>query len=116
MDIRQLSPQYFVTGQISASDLAELAENGFRTVINNRPDHEAPHQPLSDDIAAEAARLGLRYLYLPVVSGRLTERDVENFGRAVRDIEGPVLLFCRSGARSAALWQLSRLRADSAGL
>ena len=108
MEIRQLSEQYYVSGQLAPGDLAALAEHGFRTIVNNRPDDESPGQPASKELAAEAARLGIRYLYLPVVSGGITDENVADFARASRGLEGPVLLFCRSGARSTALWRLGQ--------
>jgi uncharacterized protein (TIGR01244 family) len=44
----------------------------------------------------------------PVVSGGIGERDVRRFAELIGILPGPVLGFCRSGARSAALWQAAR--------
>jgi sulfide:quinone oxidoreductase len=43
-----------------------------------------------------------------VVWGQITDAQVEAFARALGERPGPVLAFCRSGARSAQLWALSR--------
>ena len=75
--------------------------------MNNRPDGESPGQPKNEDLARVAAELGLNYVYIPVVSGQLTQQNVDDFNRVCEDLEGPVLLFCRSGARCTVLWQLS---------
>lgn len=107
MKITRLSPRFFVTGQITVDDLGVLAEHGFDHVINNRPDDEAPGQPRSDDLAAAAEELGVEYAYLPVVSGRITREDIANFNGISRILGSRVLLFCRTGARSTMLWQLS---------
>ena len=109
MQIVKLSERYSVAAQITADDLAEIAARGFRSVMNNRPDHEDPGQPLSSEIAARAGELGLRYAHVPVVSGRMTQQDVVDFEAACAELETPVLLFCRSGARCAALWQHSSI-------
>ena len=107
MNIGQLSQRFFVTGQIKAQDLTEIAAQGFRNVINNRPDGEAPDQPKNDDLARVAAELGLNYIYVPVVSGQITRQNVDDFNRACDALEGKILLFCRTGARCTVLWQLS---------
>jgi len=110
MNIGQLAPHIFVAGQIGAVDLDYLAQQGFRTIINNRPDNEGRGQPLSADLAAKAENLGMVYLHVPVVSGAITEANVAELAQALEGVEGPVLLFCKSGARSSMLWRLSEAR------
>jgi uncharacterized protein (TIGR01244 family) len=105
----QLSATYFVCGQISANDLERIAEHGIRSVVNNRPDHEVAGQPMTEDLAVVAAGLGLQYVYIPVVSGRITATDVSDFEQACASLEGPVLLFCRTGARCTELWKMSKI-------
>jgi uncharacterized protein (TIGR01244 family) len=107
MNIRQLSQRFFVTGQITAENLTEIAAQGFRNVVNNRPDGEAPGQPKNDDLARVASGLGLNYVYVPVVSGQITQQNVDDFNRACEELEGEILLFCHTGARCTVLWQLS---------
>ena len=40
MDIREITPRYYVAPQIDAKDLSELKAQGFTCVICNRPDEE----------------------------------------------------------------------------
>ena len=110
MKIMQLSSRVFVSAQIMVDDLSIVAAHGFRTIVNNRPDGEAAGQPMSDDLAAAAADLGIAFMHIPVVSGSITEQDVADFGHACDNLEGPILLFCRSGTRSSILWKLSTER------
>lgn len=105
--IAKLTPFLSVAPQITAEDTGGLAANGFRAVINNRPDGEADDQPPSDEIKAAAERAGLEYRYLPVVSGNVTDADADAFARTLADLNGPVLAHCRSGTRCATLWALS---------
>jgi len=107
MNVRQLSPRYYVTGQITTDDLKIIAANGIKSVINNRPDGEAAGQPKTDDLAAAAADLDLTFVFVPVVSGKITEQNVRDFEQACNGLEGPVLLFCHTGARSTMLWNMS---------
>ena len=57
-----------------------------------------------DALAAQAA--GLAYHYLPVISGQVTAEQVAAFAAVVADSKGPVLAFCRSGARSTNMWRM----------
>ncbi len=96
--------------QISASDLAEIAAMGFKTVVNNRPDGEGgAEQPINAEIEAAAKAAGLNYAYLPVISGQITEQQARDFAVLLANSPGPLLAFCRSGARSQNLYQLAHM-------
>ncbi|MGI9336192.1 MAG: TIGR01244 family sulfur transferase [Gammaproteobacteria bacterium] len=103
----QLTPFLSVTAQLSETDLGSVAARGFKTVINNRPDGESEDQPSSAALEAAALRVGLAYLHVPVVSGKISDEDVDLFRDAFDQVRGPVLAFCRSGNRSTTLWALS---------
>ena len=64
-------------------------------------------QPASASLAEAAARLGIAYRHVPVISGKVTDGDVAAFSAALDELEGPVLAFCRTGTRSTTLWALS---------
>ncbi len=108
MNVVKLSSRFSAAGQITADDLGDIAAEGFKSVMNNRPDGEGgPEQAKSDDLAAAAAELGLAYKYLPVISGSITKQNLDDFERACEKLEGPTLLFCRTGSRSTMLWNLA---------
>ncbi len=95
-------------GQIEPTHLAEIAQQGYKSVINNRPDGEGgPSQPSNAVIQAEAERLGLNYAYLPVVPSAISHAQVTEMARLLKTMPGPVLAFCRSGARSTNLYHLA---------
>ena len=100
--------QFGTLGQIEPSHLADIVKQGYKSVINNRPDGEGgPDQPSSAAIEAEAQKLGLQYAYLPVVSGAITPAQVMEMAILLKTLPGPILAFCRSGARSTNLYQLA---------
>lgn len=103
-----LIPALAVSPQIQVADIAAIKAQGFRTIINNRPDGEAPGQPASNALEAEALRLGLDYTHLPIVPGEMTDHDVVEFAKILHDADGPVLAFCRTGHRSTRLWERAR--------
>ncbi len=95
-------------GQVQVNEIEELAAQGCRMLINNRPDGEAPDQPLSDDLQAEAQRHGMSYRHIPVVPGQANGTDARAFAEAIRQSDGPVVAFCRTGGRAAALQKMAR--------
>lgn len=92
----------FAAGQPTPAQLASLAQEGVRTVINLR----APAEPVEFDEAAEAARLGMDYVCIPVAGPQdLTQETVDRFSRALARAreQGPVLVHCASANRAGAL-------------
>lgn len=103
---RQLTDALSVAPQIEAADMAAAMGQGFRSVINNRPDGETPDQPSSAALEAAAREAGLTYRHIPVISGQLQDAQVRAFASALDTLPGPVLAFCRTGTRCASLWAL----------
>ena len=97
-----------VAPQITADDVARAAAQGFRTIVNNRPDGEAFDQPPGADIAAACAAAGLSYVAIPIDHTGFDLDQVEAMAQAMD--AGPVLAFCRSGTRSCNLWALAEAK------
>jgi len=109
ISVSQHTEHFATAPQISPQDMAAIAAHGFHTVINNRPDGEGgPDQPTSQAMAQAARAAGLAYHYLPVISGQITPEQVAEFTRLVSAAPGPVLAFCRSGARSTNIWHMGQ--------
>lgn len=104
-EFRRVTDQLSVAPQIALSDLATAASQGFRLVINNRPDGEDPTQPTSAEVEAAARAAGLAYFHVPV-RGAPTREQVEAERAILDENPGPVLAFCRSGTRSIVTWSL----------
>jgi len=104
METKTLTDMLSVAEQIKLADLKALAQAGFKTVINNRPDGEAPRQPRSETLAKRASELGLDYRFIPVQPSGLTEDNLTDFKTALSEASGPMLAFCRTGTRSTTLW------------
>jgi uncharacterized protein (TIGR01244 family) len=108
----QINPSLSVSGQISKSDIAELAKSGFATIINNRPDNEEPGQLSAAEADAEAKKQGLDYRYQPIVTGAITRAQVADFQKLLLRSPSPVLAHCRSGTRCYLMWAASRALFD----
>lgn len=112
MNVVRITPDVAVSEQIAPEDLAAIAAAGYKVLINNRPDGEAPGQPTSADFAAAAAQHGMTYLYYPVNGMNFPGPDLEQLAGAFASAQGPVLAFCRSGTRSINLWLATRPEAE----
>jgi sulfide:quinone oxidoreductase len=110
MDIKTISPDFAVSGQILPGELPEIAAAGFRSIICNRPDGESPDQPTITEIEQAAQAAGLNCRYLPVTSGKVADFDISGFARELVELPAPVLAFCRTGNRSMTLWSLLEAR------
>ncbi|MBC7996228.1 MAG: TIGR01244 family phosphatase [Rhizobacter sp.] len=104
--IQQLSPEVCVAPQLDPTAMAWAAQNGFKSVINNRPDHEGgPDQPTHAQMEAAALAAGLRYAFLPVNPAVQTPQEIARMAELLAELPKPILAFCRSGARSGKLYR-----------
>lgn len=102
-----LSPELAVGPQIVPDDLKSLASDGFKAIICNRPDNEAPGQPSYAALEAAAKAAGIQAVYLPIFPNGMTMADAESFRQHLEALPKPILAFCRSGARSSNLFAAS---------
>lgn len=105
MDIKQISPSFFVSPQVKPDDIPDLARAGFRGILNNRPDREEAHQPLGEEIARLACDAGLAYRHIPITPGQVQPHQAPELASFLNEVQGPVLGFCRTGARAEGLWK-----------
>jgi len=106
MEVKRISPFLSVSPQIYPAHIERLAALGFKSIVNNRPDNETDDQPLSEELAVEAAKHGLNFVSIPITPGEVTEENIKEFGDELKRARGPVLAYCRSGMRSTSLWAL----------
>jgi uncharacterized protein (TIGR01244 family) len=104
--VQQVSADVCVAPQLEPAAMAWAAQQGFKSVINNRPDFEGgPDQPTSAVIEAAARAAGLQYAHLPVAPAVQTPEQIARFGELLATLPKPILAFCRSGTRSGRLYR-----------
>ncbi len=109
VSLQPIAQDVYAAPQLTPEAMAAAAEAGFKAVINNRPDMEGgPDQPTSAQMQTAAEAAGLVYHYLPVISGAITPDQIKEMATLVNNAPGPVLAFCRSGARSTQLWMMGQ--------
>lgn len=107
--LRAVAEDVCVAPQLTPAAMAEVARAGFRAVVNNRPDfEEGPGQPTNAAIEAAAIAAGLVYRHLPVSGAYQSPEDAAAMARLLQELPRPLLMFCRSGSRSARLHALAR--------
>ena len=109
MQINNLSGLYNVSPQISVTDLEFLSENGFEKIICNRPDFEVPPSFQSSVIKKVATEIGLSFEYHPLTFENMNAENIEKQMAFIKESERPVLAYCTSGTRCAAIWALGQI-------
>ncbi len=105
--MQEITDGIYAAGQIGPGDIADAKAMGITTVICNRPDGEAIDQPTAATVKAAAEAAGMTFHYLPLSPGGLSDDLIEGMRDAIMEASGPVLAYCRSGARSTNLWALA---------
>ena len=89
MEIKKISPFISVSPQIYPAHIERLANMGFKTLINNRPDNESDDQPLAEELKVEAEKHGMGFISIPITPGEITEQNIEEFSLEMRRVKGP---------------------------
>lgn len=118
--LARVGDDLYIAGQPTADALHQLRERGVTTVVNLRTPEEMAG--IGFDEAAEVAKLGMKYVYLPVRGNAefpYSPATLDAFTRALRESSGPVLLHCTVAWRASHLWTAYLIRergmsADSA--
>lgn len=105
---RALTSTVSVTGQMTTSKFQQLIQQGFKSVIVNRPDQETGNSVTVSQLRSIAEKSQVSVIYQPVVSGQLSQANIEEFARYYNELPKPILMVCRSGARSAALFNQAK--------
>jgi len=108
LELKRINDHVSVSGQIQPEDIKTLKDLGFTTIVNNRPDGEAPDQPSGAEIEAAAKAAGLTYHAIPLGREGVNPEMVANTRAVLEGSDGKVFCFCRSGTRSTTLWALSQ--------
>jgi len=96
----------FIGGQPTEKALRDLKARGVTTVVNLRTPEEMKRAVKFDEPAL-VARLGMKYVYLPVRGTPefpYAPSTVTKFAEALNAADGKVLLHCTIGWRASHLW------------
>ena len=109
MQIINISGLYNVSPQITLMDMEFLLKKGFKKIICNRPDFEVPPNIQSNVIAKSALGIGISFEYHPLTFENMYAENIEKQMAFIEESKSPVLAYCTSGTRSAAIWALGQI-------
>jgi uncharacterized protein (TIGR01244 family) len=87
-------------GQPTGEQLQILAEDGYKTVIDLRPDTE----PRGYDEVGAAKQNGLTYVSIPVTGATLDRAAIDRFVTELDKAQRPVIIHCATSSRVGALY------------
>ncbi len=107
MEFKKIDDTLSVAGQLTLEDLTRARDEGFKTIINVRPDGEKEGAMTAEEARAALSAEPVAYHHLPVLPTQITDEDVSAFQALMKDVEGPVLAHCGTGMRASVLWALA---------
>ena len=107
INLKSISGNHFVSGQIQIDDIEGLANFGIKLIINNRPDNEEFNQISSILLKDKAESFGIKFIDIPFAAGTLSKEKILDFSNLIKNNHEKSLFYCRSGARSSLIWGLA---------
>jgi uncharacterized protein (TIGR01244 family) len=96
--VRKITNELAIAGQLTFDELQQLAEEGYRSVVNLRSSTEIGFW---DDEQQKTDYLGLRYSNIPIPIKNLDLDDISSVIQQLSELPKPMLLHCDSGIRSS---------------
>lgn len=84
--------------KLDADQIAQLAQQGFKTIVNLRTDAEKEPSPAEEGEMVRSA--GLHYVHVPVNTEALNIGLGNRFHQEVSAVPGPVYVHCAAGKRA----------------
>ncbi len=106
MKRQQLATDFAISGQITVDDLADIAADGYRCIICNRPDHEDAGQPTVAELRDACEQRGMELHHVPTAGNNLSYDVVLQQMEVMANAPGPYLAYCRTGNRSTIIWNV----------
>lgn len=105
-----LTNKVSVAGQMNAAKFSQLMRQGFKSVIVNRPDQEIGNVVNVSELRNIAEKSQVSVIYQPVSSGKISQTDILEFAKYYNELPKPILMICRSGSRSSALFHQAKFQ------
>ncbi|MEO1145752.1 MAG: sulfur transferase domain-containing protein [Cyanobacteria bacterium J06638_22] len=96
--IRKINDELAIAGQIGLEQLFDLADEGFRSVLNLRSPQE---RGFLWDEEHKATLLALTYLNLPMTLDDTNDERLLSLFKQIGELPKPILIHCDTGIRSA---------------
>ncbi|MEA5604322.1 beta-lactamase hydrolase domain-containing protein [Nostoc sp. UHCC 0252] len=98
--VRKINDDLAIAGQITLDQLRQIAEEGYRSVLNLRLSSETG---LLADEQEKAEFLGLYYLNFPTKTEDINHQSTLQIYQTISGLPKPTLIHCDNSVRSAAI-------------
>jgi uncharacterized protein (TIGR01244 family) len=103
----------WIASQPDEADLDAWAASGAKVVINSRTPQETADLPF--DLRQAVESRGMRYVEMPIGgSSGADYRHTQALAELLEDVDGPVVMHCRSGTRSSHIYAAHLMSQDPA--
>lgn len=103
-----LNADVSVSGQMTADKFQKLIQQGFKSVVVNRPDNEPGNLITAHQLRSLSEKSKVSLIYQPVISGQISQLEVTEFSKYYNSLPKPILLICKSGSRSRSLFNQTK--------
>jgi protein tyrosine phosphatase (PTP) superfamily phosphohydrolase (DUF442 family) len=105
----KVNNEFWTGGQPPIAELARLKAGGIKVILDLQ--HPSEHNVAAE--AAEAKRLGMRYINIPVVFRDPKDEQAHEFLRLTDDpANRPMFIHCTMAVRVGAFWMIRRVLRD----
>ncbi|MBC1220075.1 hypothetical protein GNF10_32825 [Nostoc sp. UCD121] len=98
--VRKINDQLAIAGQITLDQLKQIADEGYKSVLNLRLPDEAG---LLADEQQKTEFLGLYYVNFPTKNEDINHQSMLQIYQAIAELPKPTLIHCDNSIRSAAI-------------
>ncbi len=98
--IRKINDDLAISGQIDLEQLPQLAQDGFRAVLNLRSPYEKGFLSMEQE---QAEQLHLQYINIPFEVDLINDQLATQILQQLKQLPKPVLVHCDNAVRSAAI-------------
>jgi uncharacterized protein (TIGR01244 family) len=98
--IRKINEELAIAGQITPEELNQIAQQGFKSVLNLRSPEE---QGFVNDEQQQVELLGLQYVHIPLDLKEIDDIFISWVIQEVNSMAKPALLHCDTAVRAAAI-------------
>ncbi|MCM0593577.1 MAG: sulfur transferase domain-containing protein [Gloeotrichia echinulata IR180] len=101
--VRKINGDLAIAGQITADQFTQIADDGYRSVLNLRSPDETGF------LAHEQEKiecLGLHYVHFPIKAEEINHQIAIQVFQTITELPKPVIIHCDNAIRSAAIMLL----------
>ncbi len=97
----RVSPKLTIGPQIDEEGLKQLADQGFKAIVNlsGKGEFDQIFAPKEEGELVE--ELGMEYIHAPLTLRRISPEDLDTICQEVASVDGPVYMHCLRGQRSS---------------